>query len=370
MPEIPADVFVNISWSTGVVVVLLGFLGGVLSGFIGSGGAFFMTPGMMNLGVSGVIAVGSNISHKFGKALIGARKHSHMGNVDKRLAVFLLITAIAGVRLAVWINSKLFAGGGGHGHGSKGAGSDLYISVVFIGVLVFVGISMLRDALRPASEGEGPSRRIIDFMARLNLKPIIKFPVSDVELSLWVLLPVGLATGYLAGTIGVGGFIGVPAMIYVFGVPAAVAAGTELYLAIYMGAAGALNYAYEGCVDLRLTCLLFLGSLVGVFIGAYGVKVVSERYIRLVTGFIILIAVVSRALNVPVYLRALRMVDFPAKWDVWFNRSSTVTLFAAGIAGAGLILYNVAKAHSERRRIHTTLQVSRPAPGARVEAAR
>jgi len=51
-----------------------------------------------------------------------------------------------------------------------------------------------------------------------------------VELSLWVLLPVGLATGYLAGTIGVGGFIGVPAMIYVFGVPTAVAAGTELYL--------------------------------------------------------------------------------------------------------------------------------------------
>ncbi len=370
MPEIPSEVFVQLSWSTSIVVVLLGFLGGVLSGFIGSGGAFFMTPGMMNLGVSGVIAVGSNISHKFGKALIGARKHSHMGNVDKRLAVFLLLTAIAGVRLAVWINSKLFAGGGGHGHSAKSAGSDLYISAVFIGVLVFVGISMLRDALRPASEGQGPSRRIIDFMARLNLKPIIKFPVSDVELSLWVLLPVGLATGYLAGTIGVGGFIGVPAMIYVFGVPTAVAAGTELYLAIFMGAAGALNYAYEGYVDLRLTCLLFLGSLVGVFIGAYGVKVVSERYIRLVTGFIILVAVVSRAIAVPVYLRQLHMVSYPPAWDSLFKLGSTVTLFTAGIAGAALILYNVAKAHSERRKIHTTLQVSRPAAEAQAEAAR
>jgi len=322
---------------------------------------------MMNLGVSGVIAVGSNISHKFGKALIGARKHSHMGNVDKKLAMFLLITAIAGVRLAVWINSKLFAGGGGHG--AKSATSDLYISTVFIAVLTLVGISMLRDALRQSGEGQGPSRRIIDFLSRLNLKPIIKFPTSDVELSLWVLLPVGLATGYLAGTIGVGGFIGVPAMIYVFGVPTAVAAGTELYLAIYMGAAGALNYAYEGCVDLRLTCLLFLGSLVGVFIGAYGVKVVSERYIRLVTGFIIIVAVISRAINVPVYLRNLHYVTYAAKWDRVLNVVSTVTLFAAGIAGAALILVNVAKAHLERRRIHTTLLVS-AAPQARAEAIR
>ncbi len=365
MPEI-SD-FIQLSPSTAVVVVLLGFLGGVLSGFIGSGGAFFMTPGMMNLGVSGVVAVGSNITHKFGKALVGARKHSHMGNVDKRLAMFLLITAVAGVRLAVWINSKLFAGGGGHGHGSKGAGSDLYISLVFIGVLVFVGISMLKDAMRKASDGQGPSRKLIDLVGRLQLKPMIKFPTSDVELSLWVVLPVGLATGYLAGTIGVGGFIGVPAMIYVFGVPTAVAAGTELYLAIYMGAAGALNYAYEGCVDLRLTCLLFLGSLVGVFIGAYGVKVVSERYIRLVTGVIILVAVVSRAINVPVYLRQLHLVSYAAEWDRVFKIASTVTLFAAGIAGAVVILYNVATAHMERRRIHTTLLESRPAPEVQAE---
>ncbi len=358
MPELPGDVFVQLSFSTAVVVVLLGFLGGVLSGFIGSGGAFFMTPGMMNLGVSGVVAVGSNISHKFGKAIIGAGKHSKMGNVDKRLAMFLLITAELGVFLAVWINSKLFAGGGGHGHGAKSAGSDLYISVVFITVLVFVGASMLRDAMRPASEGQGPSRKIIDLLARLNLKPVIKFPVSDVEVSLWVLLPVGLATGYLAGTIGVGGFIGVPAMIYVFGIPAAVAAGTELFLAIFMGAWGAINYAYQGCVDLRLTCLLFLGSLVGVYIGAYGVKVVSERYIRLVTGLIILVCVVSRAVAVPVYLRALKVVAYPAGWDPWLKGASTVILFAAGIAGAVVILYKVTNAHLARRRVHATLLVS------------
>ncbi|MGE5344766.1 MAG: sulfite exporter TauE/SafE family protein [Acidithiobacillales bacterium] len=362
MPPIFGDVFVPITWTTAILVVLLGFIGGVLSGFIGSGGAFFMTPGMMNLGVSGVVAVGSNITHKFGKALVGARKHAQMGNVDKRLAMYLLVTALIGIRLAVWINSLLFAEGGSHGT-ARSAGSDLYISAIFICVLTFVAISMLRDALRPASEGQGPSRAITDFLARLNLKPIIKFPVSDVELSLWVLLPVGLATGYLAGTIGVGGFVGVPAMIYIFGIPTAVAAGTELYLAIFMGAFGALNYAFEGYVDLRMTCLLFLGSLVGVYIGVYGVKVLSERVIRLSTGFIILLCVISRAIAVPVYLRQLGWVAFDPAWDRWLNGGSTVMLFAAGIGGAGMILVKVAKAHIERQRIHTTLLVRRPVEG-------
>jgi hypothetical protein len=353
------DVFMQLTVSKALLVVLLGFIGGILSGFIGSGGAFFMTPGMMNLGVSGVVAVGSNITHKFGKALVGSKKHSQMGNVDKKLAIFLLATALVGIRLAVLINSMLFEGGTGHGAG-KSAGADLYISAIFIGVLFFVGLHMLRDAVKKGAEGEGPSRRITEYLGRLNLKPVIRFPVSDVELSLWVLLPVGLATGYLAGTIGVGGFIGVPAMIYVFGIPTAVATGTELYLAVYMGAFGALNYAWEGFVDLRLTLLLFLGSLIGVHVGAYGVKVVSERLIRLTTGLIIILCVFSRGVAVPVYLRELKWIHYNPAWDKLFNGSSTVLLFAAGISGALAILYNVIKAHAERRKIHTTLLVSRP----------
>ena len=69
------DLFISLDLPTAFQVVLLGFIGGTLSGFIGSGGAFFMTPGMMNLGVQGVVAVGSNITHKFGKAMVGSRRH-------------------------------------------------------------------------------------------------------------------------------------------------------------------------------------------------------------------------------------------------------------------------------------------------------
>jgi uncharacterized membrane protein YfcA len=349
--------FIELDPATVVQVIMLGFIGGTLSGFIGSGGAFFMTPGMMNLGVPGIVAVGSNITHKFGKAMMGSRKHREMGNVDRRLGAFLILTAFIGIRIAVWINSALFKeGGDGHGAGTSAA-SNLYISAVFICILSVVAISMLRDALRPSDEGGGvgPSRKIADRCARLRLPPQIYFPVADVKVSLWIVLAVGLVTGYLAGTIGVGGFVGVPAMIYVIGVPTAVAAGTELYLAMFMGAFGAINYAYAGYVDIRLTLLLYLGSLVGLFVGAYGTKVVKEVMIRSVTGVTILLCVVSRAIAVPVYLRQLGWIDMNPDWDAPFNQASKFMLFVAGVVGTAIILFNVARSYRRRTRIRATL---------------
>jgi uncharacterized membrane protein YfcA len=352
------DLFISMNLSTALQVVILGFIGGILSGFIGSGGAFFMTPGMMNLGVHGVVAVGSNITHKFGKAMVGSRRHGEMGNVDKKLGLFMVTTAFAGIRIAVWINSMLFEGGTGHGAG-KSAASNLYISLVFACILSIVSISMLRDVLTSSEEKAGPSRKITDFLSRLHLPPLIYFRVADVRVSLWLILVVGLATGYLAGTIGVGGFIGVPAMIYVFGVPTAVAAGTELFLAMFMGAWGALNYAWEGFVDIRMTMLLYLGSLMGIYIGVYGVKVVNEKYIRMVTGVIILLCVFSRAIAIPMYLRQLGWVDLNPGLDAYWNGISKGFLFASGIAGSGVILYHVIRAYLQRRSIRMTLTYSR-----------
>lgn len=359
--------FLTLDLSTALQVVLLGFIGGVLSGFIGSGGAFFMTPGMMNLGVSGVVAVASNITHKFGKAMVGSKKHGEAGNVDKKLALFILATAIMGIQLAVWINSMLFRGGAGHG-AAKGAGANLYISIVFSTILLFVALSMLKDlAGSAAQEGasSGPSTRIADFFARFNLPPMIYFKVADTSVSLWVLAAVGIATGYLAGTIGVGGFIGVPAMIYVFGIPTAVATGTELYLAMYMGGYGALSYAFQGFVDIRLVMLLYLGSLLGIYLGVYGVKVVNEKIIRLVTSLIILLCVFSRMIAIPMYLRQLGYLSIDAHWDTYFNLVSKFFLFASGISGCLVILYFVVRAYRQRRKIQRTLQhVSVPSPGA------
>jgi hypothetical protein len=362
MHELFGGNFIDINMASALQVVLLGFIGGILSGFIGSGGAFFMTPGMMNLGVDGVIAVASNITHKFGKALVGSKKHAAAGNVDKKLAAFMLGTALVGVQIAVWINSLLFQGGG-DGHGAdKGAGANLYISLVFALILSAVAVSMLRDIVKSKGNGEagaGPSMKIAEYLSRLNLPPVIHFGVADTKVSLWVLMVVGTATGYLAGTIGVGGFIGVPAMIYVFGVPTAVATGTELFLAVFMGGYGALSYAYLGFVDLRLTMLLYLGSLVGIHLGVYGVKVVNEKYIRMVTSLIILLCVFSRVIAIPVYLRQLGYLDMDAGWDIYFNMTSKVFLFASGICGALVILMQVVRAYRQRRQIQKTLLVTR-----------
>ncbi len=362
--EMILGAFTPLTWSAAAQVIMLGFIGGVLSGFIGSGGAFFMTPGMMNLGVLGPIAVGSNITHKFGKAIIGSRRHGQLGHVDKKLSLFMLITAAVGIRLAVWLMTLMFKGGDGHG-GGQGAEANLYISVVFVVFLSVVSLSMLRDIVRSRKQDvAGPSRRIVEFLGRFRLHPMVYFPVADVKVSLWVVLACGLATGYLAGTIGVGGFIGVPAMIYVFGVPSPVAAGTELYLAIFMGAFGALNYAFEGMVDIRMTMLLFAGSLVGIHIGAYGTKVVREVVIRLTTALIILLCVVSRLVATPIYLRQLGLLGIPQDTDVLLNGISKGLLYASGIAGAIVILFFVFRAHMERRRIKESLAVGKAAGAA------
>jgi uncharacterized membrane protein YfcA len=345
------ELFIALDITTCFQVILLGFIGGVLSGFIGSGGAFFMTPGMMNLGVQGVVAVGSNITHKFGKAMVGSRKHGEMGHVDKKLGIFMLVTALLGIRLAVWIASSLFGSAAEHGEAS-GAAANLYISLVFIIVLFFVSISMLRDSLRKREEGDtGPSKKIATWLSGFRLFPMIDFPVADVRVSLWVILLVGLSVGYLAGTIGVGGFLGVPAMIYVFGVPTAVAAGTELFLAMFMGAFGAINYALEGFVDIRMVVLLYLGSLLGVFIGAYGTKVVDERIIRLVTGVIIILCVISRAVAVPIYLTQLELLVLvdPSLFPT-LNSISKGILYLSGFSGVFIILINVGRGYIRHRR--------------------
>jgi uncharacterized membrane protein YfcA len=349
------DLFVTLSPIDCLQVVMLGFIGGVLSGFIGSGGAFFMTPGMMNLGVQGVIAVATNITHKFGKAMVGSRRHGELGHVDKKLGIFMLITAIVGIRLAVWISTYLFDLS--DSHNVTGAAANLYISAVFVVMLAFVSITMLRDTLTRRADGDsGPSKKIANYLSQLRLHPMIYFPVADVRISLWVLLIVGLVTGYLAGTIGVGGFVGVPAMIYIFGIPTAVAAGTELFLAMFMGAFGAIVYAYEGFVDIRLVILLYLGSLMGIYVGVYGTKVVKERLIRLVTGIIILLCVISRMIAVPIYLAQLEIIDFidPDLFPI-LNGASKYLLYASGLSGVAVIVINVVRAYIKRRRMYATL---------------
>lgn len=347
--------FIDLNLQAALEVVFLGFVGGVLSGFIGTGGAFFMTPGMMNLGVPGIIAVGSNITHKFGKAIMGARRHRELGHVDRKLGLLMLITALIGVRLGVWVNETLFKAAPGEGDG--GVIGDLYISIVFVVVLGIVGLFMLIDTLTTKKGSDRPFTGLSDFLARVRIPPMVTLKTSDVRLSFWIIAAVGLVTGYLAGAVGIGGFVGVPAMIYAFGIPTAVAAGTELYLAIFTGAFGAVNYAFSGMIDLRLTLLLYLGSLSGIYIGVYGTRVVTERVIRLVTTLIILLCVVSRLIGIPVYLDRLEVLSLPAGSAPGLNLASKTVLFTSGLSGVIVILAAVARSYRRRRKVQELLRV-------------
>lgn len=330
--SVVSQIFETTSW-TMFGVILLGFMGGTLSGFIGSGGAFLMTPGMMNLGVPGIMAVAANITHKFGKAMMGSRKHGELGHVDRKLGIYLLITASIGIRAAVVVNGYFFEKLGQ-------AGSGLYVSVFFVISLSIIGYSLLKDALKSKKEpGAGPSDKLLNLSRKFQFKPLIYFKVANVEVSFISLLVIGFFVGYMAGTIGVGGFIGVPAMIYVFGVPTVVAAGTELFLAMFMGAWGAFNYGMQGYVDLRLTMLLFAGSLVGIYFGAIGTHIVKELYIRMVTAVLILLCVVSRALATPEYMVHLNLISLGEGSAAIFELGSKIFLFGSGIISTFLILF-------------------------------
>jgi hypothetical protein len=107
--------------------------------------------------------------------------------------------------------------------------------------------------------------------------------------------------------------------------------------------------------------LLYLGSLVGIYIGVYGTKVVKEILIRIVTAVVILLCVVSRAVAVPAYLRRLGWVDLDPAWDAWFNGASKAMLFVAGLSGASIIVFHVIKSYRQRLRVQRRLTEARAA---------
>ncbi|WP_027364503.1 sulfite exporter TauE/SafE family protein [Desulfotruncus alcoholivorax] len=336
--EIPATVeaikFIAMTPKTAISLFGIGLVGGVLSGFLGSGGAFIMTPAMMSLGVPGIMAVAANITHKFGKAIMGSKKHSEFGNVDMRMGLVMFVALFAGVQVAVAMSRGVLAKMGE-------AGSNLYISVVFVIILTWVSWFMFRDIMKQKNgttqnTGKTP---LAERIRNLNLPPMVHFKVAGVKASLWLALLVGFATGFLAGTIGVGGFIGVPAMIYLLGIPTYVAAGTELFLAIFSGAQGAFLYSLHGLVDIRITLILYLGSLIGVNLGAIGTRIVRGSQMRMVMVAIIAMVALSRATMIPVYLSDMGRITLQAGTHALVTTVSNVFLFGSGAVGVGIIMF-------------------------------
>lgn len=326
-------------------LLLVGFIGGLVSGFIGSGGAFVLTPGMMALGVPGVVAVASNLCHKFPKALVGAYKRYRYGQVDLKLGLVMATTAAIGMWWGAGFQQYVRAAYGE-------AGSNLYVSLAFVGVLSLVGAVVLRDALamRAAGPAEESASRLARWVQSVEIPgTMMRFHVARVRVSFLFVLPLGLATGLLASAIAVGGFVGVPGMMYVLGAPSLVASATELVIAFVMGLGGTLRFALEGQVDIRLAMIILCGSLFGVQLGAIGTTFVAPYLIKLVMAAVMLIVALSRLLVIPVYLAELAVLEVPRSAQAVLSRASFALMVAALGVGAFIILGAIVRGRSRLR---------------------
>ncbi|GAB6178550.1 sulfite exporter TauE/SafE family protein [Desulfobaculum senezii] len=324
--------FIDLNAMSICFLLFMGFVGGMVSGFIGSGGAFVLTPGMMSLGVPGTVAVASNMCHKFPKALVGSIKRHRYGQVDIKLGLIVGVSAECGVQLGIRIQRFVLETWGQ-------AGSNLYVSLAFVIVLVTVGSFVLRDALRLKSAGvDGGAATLAERLQKIELWPMITLKHSGKRISLWFTVPVGFGAGILAATIAVGGFVGVPGLIYVVGLSGLVASATELVVAFVMGLGGTLIWAWFGMVDVRLTMIILAGSLFGVQLGAIGTTYVKDYVIKLVMSTIMLIVAVSRGLAMPKYLVALDLLHWTDQTTGIMSKSSFVLMVFALFVGSWIIL--------------------------------
>jgi uncharacterized membrane protein YfcA len=346
-----ASQFIHLDLFTVLYLLGVGFVGGLVSGFIGSGGAFVLTPAMMSLGVPGLIAVASNMAHKFPKALVGAIKRFKYGQVDVKLGVIFGISAEAGVLYGAHIQEAIKKAFGD-------AGSNLYVSAAFVLILAIVGGFVLRDAIRTYRSGKIDEEETLGKLAKwvqsVNIPyTMMYFKSLNARISVLFTIPLGIATGMLAATIAVGGFIGVPSMIYALGVPSLMASATELVVAFVMGMGGSFKYALSGLVDIRLAMLILGGSLFGIQLGAIGTTYVKPFMIKFVMGTIMVIVLVSRGLMIPVYLSKLNLISTLEKSTESFLRSASFGIMAAALLiGAFIILASIWHGRREERLQH------------------
>jgi hypothetical protein len=330
--------FINLDAMNIVYLFLVGFVGGLVSGFIGSGGAFVLTPAMMSLGVPGLVAVASNMCHKFPKALIGSIKRAKYGQVDVKLGIVLGISAEAGVLYGAQIQENIKKSFGE-------AGSNLYVSAAFVVILAIVGGFVLLDAWKTYKSGNANNEeekvtKLARWVQSVNIPgTMVYFKSLNAKISVLFTIPLGFATGMLAATIAVGGFIGVPSMIYVMGAPSLMASATELVIAFVMGLGGSLKFALHGLVDIRLAMIILAGSLFGIQLGAIGTTYVKPFMIKIVMGTIMVIVLFSRALMVPVYMSQLGLIQEISAGSVKIlkNVSFGIMIFALAL-GAFIVL--------------------------------
>ncbi|WP_336361739.1 sulfite exporter TauE/SafE family protein [Haladaptatus sp. ZSTT2] len=298
------------------IFVGFGLLIGILFGFFGMGGSFLVTPALLVMGYPAKVAVGSGLAFVFGTSVIGALRHRSHGQVDYKLATIMTIAMTIGIKLGEYVITYLESTGV----------IDVVISVAYVSLLAIVGLFTLHDARSTDRKSVG-----VDLSTKvqsIEIPPMVTLK-GDIRISAAIIFVLGLAIGVLSGLLGVGGgFLLMPAMMYGFGVPAAIAVGTDILQITISGAFGAFVYAEAGAVNLPVVGALLAGSALGARIGAAATKLVAEEGIKGYFAAMLLagsVAVAAKNLAEPLGL-------------AWLEMLSIALIFGAAILVSGAVV--------------------------------
>ena len=261
-----AEVSVNAYLLLGV-----GGLVGILSGMFGVGGGFLMTPLLFFIGIPPAVAVATEANQIVASSFSGALAHLRRKTVDLRMGTVLLAGGLVGAGLGILIFNYL-----------KSLGQvDLLVKLSYVVFLGIIGGLMFVEslrAIRATRRGVAPKRKKHGWVHGLPLK--MRFRTSGLYISVIPPLLVGVAVGVLAAIMGVGGgFVMVPAMIYLLGMPTKVVVGTSLFQIIFVTAFTTLLHATTNfTVDIALAVLLLVGGVIGAQVGTrIGTRMKSEQ---------------------------------------------------------------------------------------------
>ena len=280
--------------SLNVFVLLgMGFAIGFLSGMFGVGGGFILTPLLIFLGVPSAIAVGTSASQVVAASVSGAIGHWRRNNIDVQMGLVLIVGGIVGALLGVLALGFLRALGQ----------LDLFVALTYVVLLGTVGALMLIESvhtLRAAPVRAGPARRRGSQHTWIEGLPLkMRFRHSRVYASAIPFVAVGAFIGLLTGIMGVGGgFLLVPAMIYLLRIPTRIVIGTSTFQIVCVTAfATVLQAALNGTVDLLLSLPLMAGSVIGAQFGVGYAERFRPEQLRALLALIVLAVAVRISLG-------------------------------------------------------------------------
>ena len=271
-----------------IYLVVVGFFIGILGGFFGVGGSFIAGPALRAVGLDWNFAVGTDLAHIVGKSVVAAKRHRALGNVDLKLGLIMAVGTIGGAEVGAQLIQML-----------KRAGNvNLVVSVVSIAVYVSISSFMIWESRKTLRSKEGataapttaaakkhdPSSfaHVTRSIQRWKIWPMINLPASGVTISLWVILLVAFVGGLFSGFLGGGaGYIRMPSMVYVLGIPTHLAVGTDLFEIIISASYGTFSHAIKGNVDILIALVMHTGAAIGAQIGAISTQYFAGPKIRL-----------------------------------------------------------------------------------------